>query len=351
MQGILDLMRLKFLKFLIIFFLYEVALSEEVSQHPIFSGGYKEAVFSVSDLDSAVKFYQNVAGWDVLSKGYVPRKILNSYALEKNIIAREVVMGNPGTERGFIRLVNFEGVDQVQIRPNAQSWETGGIFDVNFRVLNMEKKYKELQQNNWQSMSDPVEFSFGPFIVKEWIPRGPDGIVFAMIERVQPALKGWPNLREMSRIFNATQVVDNIEEAKDFYINKLGFRTYLEHNDVSSTEGPNVLGLPHNLTTKISREVFILHPNGVNEGSIELLKFYGANGRDFSSFAVPPNLGILMLRFPVYDIKKIYQLSLDERIDIIYTPIQVELNPYGSVKLMAVRGPGGVWLEFFEKID
>ena len=141
MQGILDLMRLKFLKFLIIFFLYEVALSEEVSQHPIFSGGYKEAVFSVSDLDSAVKFYQNVAGWDVLSKGYVSRKILNSYALEKNIIAREVVMGNPGTERGFIRLVNFEGVDQVQIRPNAQSWETGGIFDVNFRVLNMDIKY------------------------------------------------------------------------------------------------------------------------------------------------------------------------------------------------------------------
>ena len=58
-----------------------------------------------------------------------------------------------------------------------------------------------------------------------------------------------------------------------------------------------------------------------------------------------------MLRFPVYDIKKIYQLSLDEGIDVIYSPIQVELKPYGKVNLMAVRGPGGVWLEFFEKID
>tara|TARA_B100001059_G_scaffold216303_1_gene234608 strand:- start:2410 stop:3435 length:1026 start_codon:yes stop_codon:yes gene_type:complete len=339
------------LKFLILFFFYGVIWAEEMDQHPIFSGGYKEAVFSVSDIDSAVKFYQNVAGWDILSEGYVPREILNSYTLDKSVIAKEVVMGNSGTERGFIRLIDFEGVDQVQIRSSAQSWDTGGIFDVNFRVLNMKEKFKELQQYNWQSMSDPVEFSFGPFVVKEWLPRGPDGIVFAMIERVQPPLEGWPNLREMSRIFNATQVVDDIEDAKDFYINKLGFQTYLEHKGASSKEGPNVLGLPHNLTTRIEREVFILHPNGVNEGSVEILSFDGAKGEDFSSRAIPPNLGILMLRFPVYDIKKIYQLSLDEGIDVIYSPIQVELKPYGKVNLMAVRGPGGVWLEFFEKID
>ena len=87
---------------------------------------------------------------------------------------------------------------------------------------------------------------------------------------------------------------------------------------------------------------------------MKFLNFDGAKWKRISHLqaAIPPNLGILMLRFPVYDIKKIYQLSLDEGIDvIIFSPIQVELNPYGSVKLMAVRGPGGVWLEFFEKID
>ena len=53
-----------------------------------------------------------------------------------------------------------------------------------------------------------------------------------------------------------------IEEAKDFYIDKLGFKIYLEHKGASSKEGPNVLGLPHNLTTKIDREVYILHRMG-----------------------------------------------------------------------------------------
>jgi catechol 2,3-dioxygenase-like lactoylglutathione lyase family enzyme len=286
-----------------------------------------------------------------LSEGSVSQRIIEAYSLPKNTTAREVVMGNSGTKRGFIRLIEFVDVDQVQIRSSAQSWDTGGIFDVNFRVLSMQKKFKEMQEYGWQSASDPVEFSFGPFVVKEWLPRGPDGIVFAMIERVQPPLEGWPHLREMSRLFNATQVVADIEEAKDFYIDKLGFKLYLEHKGASSKEGPNVLGLPHNLTTKIDREVYILHPTGVNEGSVEILSFDGAVGRDFSALAVPPNLGILMLRFPVYDIDEIYQLSIDKNIEVIFPPMKVRLDPYGEIDLMAVKGPGGVWLEFYENND
>jgi len=325
--------------------------ADEPESHPIFAGGYQEAVFSVSDIEAQVKFYTEVAGWDILSEGNVSQRIIEAYSLPKNMTAREVVMGNSGTKRGFIRLVEFVDVEKVQIRSSAQSWDTGGIFDVNFRVLSMQNKFKEMQEYNWQSASDPVEFSFGPFVVKEWLPRGPDGIVFAMIERVQPPLEGWPHLREMSRLFNATQVVADIEEAKDFYMDKLGFKLYLEHKGASSKEGPNVLGLPHNLTTKIDREVYILHPTGVNEGSVEILSFDGAVGRDFSALAVPPNLGILMLRFPVYDIDEIYQLSIDKNIEVIFPPMKVRLDPYGEIDLMAVKGPGGVWLEFYENND
>ena len=66
-----------------------------------------------------------------------------------------------------------------------------------------------------QATSDPIEFNFGPFIVREWITRGPDGIVLAAIERVQPALEGWPQLRKLSRAFNATHIVPDIEAAAE----------------------------------------------------------------------------------------------------------------------------------------
>jgi catechol 2,3-dioxygenase-like lactoylglutathione lyase family enzyme len=91
-----------------------------------------------------------------------------------------------------------------------------------------------------------------------------------------------------------------------------------------------------------------VHPAGINEGSVELLRFEGAEGRDVSSRAVPPNLGILMLRFPVGDIDAFAAHAASEGIEIVMPPLTVELAPYGVRKLLAVRGPGGAWIEFFE---
>lgn len=323
-------------------------LRADDNEHPYITGGYREAVFSVSDLAAHTGFYRDVAGWEVLHEGPVPSELLQAYALPARVSAREVVLGNPGTERGFLRLVQFDGADQVQIRSNAQTWDTGGIFDVNSRVADMSKKFAEFQARDWQAASDPVEFSFGPFVVREWLTRGPDGIVLALIERVQPPLEGWPQLRELSRLFNATQIVADAGEAKRFYVDKLGFEVYLEHTGASDEPEQNVFGLPHNVATDVPRTVYILHPTGTNEGSVEILAFDGAVGRDFSTRARPPNLGILTLRFPLADIDEFAAHVAAEDIEIAVPPTRMTIHPYGAVRLMAIRGPGGVWLEFFQ---
>ena len=322
--------------------------SASVHADSLVAGGYQEAVFSVSDADEWASLFEDIAGWEVLHDGATDSGLLSAWRLDSSAQAREVVLGNPGTERGFVRLIQFEGVEQVQIRSNAQSWDTGGWFDVNSRILSMDKKFAELQSRDWQAASDPVEFSFGPFIVKEWLARGPDGIVMAVIERVQPPLEGHPHLREMGRLINATQIVTDIEAARDFYIDKLGFETYLDHVGPSKEAGPNVLGLPHNVATEVVRHVTILHPDAINEGSVELIEFKGATGRDFSGRAVPPNLGVLMLRFPVLDIAAFATLVAGHDIEVAMPITQVSIPPYGDVSLMAVRGPGGAWIEFFE---
>jgi len=313
------------------------------------SAGYREAVFSVADAERYRAFLETVAGWEVRHRGSVDERLLEAWALPADAKAAEIVLANPGTDRGFVRLVQFAGVDAVQIRSSAQSWDTGGFFDVNSRVLDMAAKFAEFQAADWQAVSDPVEFAFGPFVVKEWLVRGPDGIVFALIERVSPPLEGWPALKSMSRLFNATQVVEDFAAAKRFYVETLGFSVYLDHEGASKAPGPNVLGLPHNVATEVTRKVTIVHPQGTNEGSVEILAFDGATGRDFSSRAAPPNLGILTLRFPVADIDAFHEHALDSGLEIAMPPLTVELAPYGRLELMAVRGPGGVWLEFFEE--
>ena len=312
--------------------------------------GWQEAVLSVRDIDSWVDVLEDVAGWELIHRGASSRAWMGAWDVDSQAVAEEALLANPGSNKGYIRLVSFAGTDQQLIRSNAQTWETGGWFDVNARVLNLDRRFTELQQRGWSGYADPVKLHFGPFTVNEWLARGPDGIVFALIERIEPPLKGWPALRSISRLFNATTIVDDLEASLDFYLNGLGFKVYLEFDGSSQEAGPNVLGLPHNLTDKISRQVRIVHPQGVNDGSIELIKFDGATGRDFSTRARPPNLGILMLRFPVRNIDRLSRDLKERGVTIESQPYRLELPPYGDIRIMSIRGPDGEIIEFFERL-
>ena len=61
-----------------------------------------------------------------------------------------------------------------------------------------------------------MAFKFERFHVEEVLVQGPDGIVFAMMQRYAPPLEGYPNLREMSHIFNSTQIVKDVDLAFEF---------------------------------------------------------------------------------------------------------------------------------------
>lgn len=310
--------------------------------------GWREAVFSVSDTGQWVDTLTEVGGWQVIHEGDFSREWLDAYRLVSNVSAREVLMANPGTDTGLVRLVQFEGVPQRHIRSNGQTWETGGIYDVNVRVIDLPEKFQALQSRDWHGVADPMDLVFDQFVVAEWLAYGPDGIVFALIQRKQPPLEGWPNLKHFSRLFNSTQIVADMDRALEFYVDTLGFQIYIETDGPSETPGPNVLGLPHNLADKISRHVYIVHPGGGNTGSVELIAFDGASGRDFSEHAHPPNLGIISLRFPVSGIQQLAERLAKRNVEIVSALRSMEFTPEGPTQHMIVRGPNGEWLEFFE---
>jgi len=310
-------------------------------------GGFQEVVLSVQDIETWKTFFTNAAGWELRHEGSIDGRLNEYWDLPDGVAITEALMANVGTETGFVRLVSISGAERAVIRSNDQSWDTGGIFNFNMRVKDMAAAREELEALGFQASTDPTEFTFGPFRVKEWIVRGPDGVRFALIERIEPVLEGWPNLRKFSRAFNSTQVVADIDSTLAFYRDKLGMEIYLENVGASAEEGPNVLGLPHNLTTQIPRTVYILHPDGLNEGSVEILSFDGAAGRDFSDRAVPPNRGILGLRFPVNDWNGFLERLSEKEIPIVAGPTALELKPYGIVNIVAIQSPEGAWLEFF----
>ena len=109
-----------------------------------------------------------------------------------------------------------------------------------------------------------------------------------------------------------------------------------------------VLGLPMPQCAVVERRVGIWQPEGINDGSIELIQCAGIRGRDFSDAAVAPNVGILLLRFPVGDVRKLAR-SIEERGWPIYASLSVvEVQPHGDLTMFAVRTPDGAILEFYE---
>ena len=82
----------------------------------------------------------------------------------------------------------------------------------------------------------------------------------------------------------------------------------------------------------------------------ELIEFKGASGRDLSALAKPPNLGLLMLRFPVDNLSALARHLESHGVPPLSGIRQVQLPPTGPARQVSVRAPDGAWLEFYEEI-
>ena len=313
-----------------------------------FQGGFIEATACVSDLDRHSTTLCAIGGWEIVAEGSLPRELLAGWGLDAGS-GRFRLLGNPGDNSGYLRLHQLSGVSQGWCRPNPQTWDTGGIIDINIRVLDLPAKYRALQQAGYTSTADPVRWTFGPSTVEEWIGIGPDGLAIAIIERLAPPLEGWDTLKAFSRVFNSSQIVTDMTAAMDFYCEVLGFQAAVHQRaPMSEAPGANVLGIPHNLVPEIEVEIAILHPSGLMDGSVELVKFHGLEGRDFSDCCLPWNLGISSLRFRIEGLDALLAHVQAQGVASLMSPMTLDLAPWGAVRMAAIAAPTGARLELFE---
>ncbi|MDG1709103.1 MAG: hypothetical protein P8H03_10095, partial [Emcibacteraceae bacterium] len=315
------------------------------------NNGWHEAVIMVSDLNRIAEDLEIVGNWQVLDEGKVDPRQLNVWGVSQYVTGCYKLMKNPSTNKGFIRFVSLDNQPQKQIRPAGQIWESGGIFDLNFRVTDINKKFEQLLNRGWTAFNEPTQYEFGPVVVSEVLMIGPDGVCFALIERISPPLEEVGDPNEISRSFNSSLIVKDLEKSYKFFNETLGFKKAMELIGHNLPPGPNVLGLAHNIAPNHAMDVYIIHPNGVTDGSVELLYLHDIEGRDFSKDARPYNLGITALRFPIDDVLKKADDLKQNDIPLVYQPTTFELAPYGDVKIFALELPEGGWIEFFEPLN
>jgi len=308
--------------------------------------GFAEVVVAVIDLEKRVSQFTAATGWRELSRGRVYPAVLASWGLPRTVSAREALLGEPGTERGRVRLVELQGAGAARrIRSSALPWESGGWAGVNVRVANIAEAFDGLQREGWQGFSDPVSFDVPPFRVREAMLVGPDGFVLGLLERVSPPLEGWNWGSRISRPVTVFATVADTAKARQFFEGDLGIKVRLQYDGPAAPPGMNLFGLPHDHTPSMTRIVDWHQAAGRDEGTIASIAFRGVVGRRFNTDSAPPNLGLFMVRLFVVDAAARCAALQGRTVGKVRSGYTAEVQPYGRLNGCVIESPDGAWVD------
>lgn len=316
------------------------------------SPGFSEAVVSVSDLAYWTAFLTDVFQWQLSYSGAVDGDILSLWNLPAEVTADEALFHEPGanTSLGAIRLVKFHGAKQTHARPASYAWDTGGFFDLHVQVNDVHALYQDMQQQGWQGFTEPKRLDVSGVVIDEVLVRGPDGMAFALIERVSPPFQVVDGYARVSPAWNAPQMVADFTAAHQFYSEGLGFKPTIEAEMPPTTDGDNLFALPLSIGKTTTTQLAFFHPTGQRGaiGSVDILKLQGLTGRALGHNTKPPNLGLLLLRFPVIGLSAYAAEVKAAGVELLGGLTSATLQPQGPCTVFRVQSPEGALLEFYE---
>jgi catechol 2,3-dioxygenase-like lactoylglutathione lyase family enzyme len=315
---------------------------------PVTGKGWQEAVVHVANPAPWVDFLTQDAGWRVMSRGRIDASVIAAWNLPATVTGSEILLGNPGDTKGWIRLVTLQGTQSQPIRPAAQAWDPGGWFSIMTRSRDATAIYNKAIARGWTAYNSPQEFSFGGVALKNVVIRGPDGVNIAIYERLSPKLEGWDTITGISRGFNVMAMVKDFEAERKFFQDGLGFGAWFVGNYEDQVPVATNFGLPVNLSTTTPRRSGILWESQGEDGRVEVMRFVGLEGVDQSARASFSNRGIVSIRIPVVNLAAWVARARANNIVVNAVDNPVRLPPYGMVRHAWVQSPNGGIVEAFE---
>lgn len=303
----------------------------------------QEFVISVSDIDTLLPAFTDVLEWEVKHEDVIDPTVIRLWGLDFGTTGREVLIGNPESQFGYVRLVEIDSPDKELMRPGARWWDTGGLFNFNILVKDLDKTAAGLRGLGWTSRSLKSTYERGETARGEsQIMIGPDGLVVSFQERQAPPLKGWPPFTGAGHIETGYQMVRDLDAWYAFYTDILGFEGLGKRDRPQNGRiGPNDYGLPHSQTQGAGyRQANVIFPRKTKQ-SLGARQWLTAEGYDFSDRTNAPNLGILSVRFPVSDLDAVLNRMSAAGVEPAQEVQILFLEPYGAVRAVMVRSPGG----------
>lgn len=314
-----------------------------------------EYVVSVSDLDKVAAALTEAFGWKVLSEGEISRDDLSAWKLPSEATAGYRLLANRIETGGAIRLVEFRNVSRSLIRPAGRFWDTGGVFNLNFQVRDLETSLAILRRHGWSATSEPSIYEYpGGVRGQDILAKGPDDLVLSFQERFSPPLAGWPAFDVASHVDISYQFIHDHEQWLAFYSEVLGYDVESVTTRVTEDPvGPNQYGLPHNSVgfhDQHQARVFISRDMRQLLGARVL---FNSEGFDYSDRAHPPHLGIVIIRLRTNELESAVRRAAAVGIEPVVEHRPVFMPPYEHASSVVFRSPGGsgAWVELVELVE
>mgnify|MGYP001488832032 FL=1 len=305
--------------------------------------GFEEVLLSVKDEKPWIDLLVTHAGWKIIHADNLSKEMTSILNLVADKNHRECVISPPDTIRGRLRLLISDPPNKRTIRGNKTSWDTGGIFDLNVRVKDINVSHALFKEFGWQEISEPIHWNFGSSEVKEVLMKNDDGIILALIQRIAPEPPSW-HLDPVSRVFNSSLIVRNMSENIDFF-SKLGFHVLSRHEGILPDSAGRVLGLTHSEALSTSVDISIMHPSNEMNGSIELVQVAKPGSHEVQTIG-DQKRGIQALRFPIENMNHFMQIIGAQSLSVT-SRSQSNWQPIGSVDSVTITSPDAAQIEFF----
>lgn len=316
---------------------------------PITTQAWLMATASVTDLDRSARFFTEIGGYEVVSRGPLLPSEITALGLPDGATGEALVLAAPDSAHGHVRLVRFDNAGRkVPTRPGARAWDTGCYWSLMVRARDMQAIYDDAIALGWWTQTPITDLEFGTSKLKVVVFQGPDGMQVQAYERLSPPLSpDFPAFARLSQPFNIMQMTRDREAARVLMEDVMGFDRFWygpPHVDAEPTVMP--LGIPKNLTTSVPYKAGIFYPVAGEFGRMEYIEIDGLDGHDFADRCHAPNLGWLSVTYPVDDLDEVL-VRLDETGWPLDVPAyRTTRGTFGALDILSIRSPDGATIEF-----
>ena len=291
----------------------------------------REIVISVFDLERTLAAFTGPLGWSVVERGPADTTVARVFGLPVDTQIDQALLSGLTRDGVQIRLIAIRHDDKARTpsRPGGRWWDVGGFGPLQIAVADVDTAASGLARLGWTGNGVPQSSSEHRMIEM----RGPDDLTISLAA-------GNRDSRDQT---SGTVIVRDIAVWRRFMTEIVGLSNVVEAE--RRNVDPEFFGLPGSARGIADHRWASIELSPTSH--IDALQFSRAIGHDFSDGVRAPRLGVLALRLQVSDESMIAARTKSPKA-LIAADLQIErLSPYGTVRTMALRAPGGLAIEMF----